>query len=73
MRPQQFRAMDVPFSLVCRECDAGMDIKDHAQAAANGWTEIDYAPDLPMANYVGLCPDCREQFEHWLTTESLER
>jgi hypothetical protein len=42
-----------------------MDIESNDQAMAEGWTGIDYAPDLPMANFVGLCPDCREKFEHW--------
>jgi hypothetical protein len=70
MRPPQHSEIDVPFSLVCRECDAGMNIESHAQAVATGWTEIDYAPDLPMANYVGLCPDCRETFSHWPTNDN---
>lgn len=65
MRPHDSQQIDVPFSLVCRECDAGMGIESNGQAVADGWTEIDYAPDLPMANYVGLCPDCREQCGHW--------
>jgi hypothetical protein len=59
-----------PFSLVCRECDAGVDIDSYEQALAAGWSEIDYAPDLPMANFVGLCPDCREAFEDWPTAEN---
>jgi hypothetical protein len=46
------------FSLVCLECDAGMEIKTRLQATTEGWTEIEYAPDLPMANFIGLCPDC---------------
>ena len=61
---------NVPFSLVCCECDAGTHIKSNDQAVAEGWTEIDYAPDLPMANFVGLCPECREQYEHWPTLEA---
>jgi hypothetical protein len=69
MRPPQYQPIDVPFSLVCSECDAGTDIASHDQAVAEGWTGIDYAPDLPMANFVGLCPECREQFEHWPTPE----
>ena len=59
----------VAFSLVCSECDAGSDIESLDHAAAEGWSEIDYAPDLPMANYVGLCPDCRERFAHWPTQD----
>ena len=65
MRSPQELPTDVPFSLVCYECDAGMYIESHGQATAEGWMEIDYAPDLPMANYIGLCPDCREQYGHW--------
>jgi hypothetical protein len=62
-------AADVPFTLVCLHCDAGMDIDSHEQAIAEGWTDIDYAPDLPMANYVGQCPDCREAFDRWPATD----
>jgi ribosomal protein L31 len=50
---------DVPFSLVCICCDAGMGIESNQQALAAGWTAIEFAPDLPMANYLGVCPDCR--------------
>jgi hypothetical protein len=66
---QQSFVPDVPFSLVCRDCDTGMEIESYEHAVANGWSEIDYAPDLPMANFAGLCPDCRERFEHWPTAE----
>lgn len=68
MCSQPQHAEEVCFSLVCLHCDAGMNIDSHQQAVAEGWTAIDYAPDLPMANYVGLCPDCRESFEHWPAT-----
>lgn len=50
----------IPFSLVCTECDAGMEIRSYDQALAAGWTDIQFAPDLPMANYLGLCPECQE-------------
>jgi hypothetical protein len=63
---------DVPFTLTCSECDAGMEIESHEHAVAEGWTDIDYRPDLPMANYVGLCPVCRETFDHWPTGEDIE-
>ena len=47
--------VDVPFSLSCCECDAESPATlDEAQAT--GWTGIQYAPDLPMANFVGYCP-----------------
>ena len=64
--------IDVPFTLVCQECDAGMDIHSHEQALAAGWTDIDYAPDMPMANYVGLCPECQEKYGNWPTGEIIE-
>lgn len=50
-----------PFTLVCADCDAGDEITSFDQALAEGWSRIDFAPDLPMANYVGLCPDCRTE------------
>jgi hypothetical protein len=46
-------------SLVCEQCDAGSNVPSYAAAIIDGWTEIEYRPDLPMANYCGLCPDCR--------------
>jgi hypothetical protein len=63
--PRSHQRPTVPFSLTCSECDAGTDVANYEQAIAEGWVWIDYAPDLPMANFIGLCPDCREQFEHW--------
>ena len=50
---------DVPFSLVCFNCDAGVQIESGEQAIAEGWTDIQYDPDLSMANFIGVCPDCR--------------
>lgn len=55
------------FSLVCENCDAGNDMLNEVDARAAGWTQIDFAPDLPMANFIGLCPDCnkeRQRTEH---------
>lgn len=54
---------DVPFSLTCSECDAGMEVTSHSEAIALGWLDIVFAPDLPMANFLGLCPECRRQAE----------
>jgi hypothetical protein len=62
----------IPFTLVCCDCDAGIEIESEAEAMADGWTDIDYAPELPMANYVGLCPDCQERYEHWPADEKTE-
>jgi hypothetical protein len=72
MRPAQSNATDAPFSLVCRDCDAGMNITSHDHAVAEGWTEIDYAPELPMANFVGLCPECLEHFGRWPSGDDAE-
>jgi hypothetical protein len=52
-----------PFSLTCRDCDAGMDMETPEQALAAGWIEIEDVADenLMEAYYLGLCPDCRKQ------------
>lgn len=55
--------LDVPFSLACEACDGGMEIGSYEEALAAGWTGICYAPDLPMANFLGLCPECRRHEE----------
>jgi hypothetical protein len=52
---------DVPFSLTCRYCDAGMEIATEEEAIAKGWSEIATALALAEANYCGLCPDCRQE------------
>lgn len=52
---------DVPFTLVCINCDAGDHLNSEQEALAEGWTDIEFAPDLPMANWLGLCPDCRRE------------
>lgn len=54
---------DVVFSLVCALCDAGGDIETLDQALEEGWSDISYEPDMPMANFLGLCPDCRREEE----------
>jgi hypothetical protein len=60
---------DVPFSLTCEGCDAGMEIGSYDEAIVSGWTEIVFAPDLMLANYLGLCPECRRRQEE----EQLQR
>jgi len=52
---------DVPFSLVCINCDAGSHLHSVEGAVTEGWTDIEFAPDLPMANWLGLCPECRRE------------
>ena len=47
------------FSLICSECDAGMDIVSYDHALSDGWTGISYDPDGLAWNCVGLCPACR--------------
>jgi len=53
----------LPFTLTCAVCDAGTEIRSQAEALAAGWSDITFAPDLPMANYVALCPVCRAEEE----------
>lgn len=54
---------DVAFSLVCERCDAGTEIETYEDALNCGWSDISYEPDCPMANFIGLCPDCRQREE----------
>lgn len=50
---------ELPFSLVCDGCDAGMELLSQEEAEAAGWWVYGPAPELPMANYLGRCPDCQ--------------
>ena len=54
---------DVAFSLICSECDGGLHLHSKEEALEEGWTDIEFAPDLPMANFLGLCPHCRREEE----------
>lgn len=54
---------DVPFSLTCEGCDGGMEIGSYDEAIEAGWTDITYAPEQLMANFLGLCPECRQRQE----------
>jgi hypothetical protein len=48
---------DVPFTLVCSDCDVdGPGSYDEALAA--GWQRVAYDPELPSSYFVGVCPDC---------------
>ena len=48
---------DVPFSLSCIDCDCDSP-HCYDEALAAGWTEIQFTPDMPTENYLGLCPVC---------------
>lgn len=49
----------VPFTLTCGIC--GNDGPDtHAEALAEGWQQIRYAPTMLSANFVGICPSCSQ-------------
>lgn len=54
---------DVPFSLTCESCDGGMEIGSYEEALLSGWTDIVFAPEQLLANYLGLCPECRQREE----------
>jgi hypothetical protein len=56
--PRVLFKFGVPFSLACAMCDAGMDVETIFEALSTGWQGIEYTPDLPHANYLGLCPTC---------------
>ena len=51
---------EIAFSLTCAHCDAGDGITTEREASDASWTRIQAAPDLPMANFVGVCPVCQE-------------
>lgn len=53
---------DVPFTLVCAECDTDGPAT-YEQAVAVGWKRIAYAPDLASCNFVGLCSFCAAEWE----------
>ena len=53
----------LPFSLTCWYCDAGQGILSKAEAQAEGWIEIEPAPQLLQANFLGVCPECRPRHE----------
>ena len=59
MSPKDTIPDNVVFSLICLECDAGMDIVSYDQALSNGWTRISNDPEGLAWNCIGLCPDCR--------------
>lgn len=48
------------FVLLCADCDYGDGITSETEAIEQGWTGIQPAPDLPMANFVGTCPYCQK-------------
>ena len=50
-----------PFSLTCWYCDAGQGIASEEAAMDEGWIEIEPAPQLLQANFLGVCPACRER------------
>lgn len=54
---------EIVFSLTCASCDAGEGIATEREATEAGWTRIQQALDLPMANFVGVCPICRSMEE----------
>lgn len=45
------------FSLACSDCDDAGHIHSKTQAIEEGWTSIQPAADLPMANSVGIFPE----------------
>ena len=60
----------LPLSIECFQCETANILEGLEQACAEGWSEIDYDKGRSKAEYVGLCPNCRETFEHWPTSEA---
>ena len=52
---------DVPFTLACANCDAASP-ETYAAAFQQGWTRIQF-DDGPGWNFLGICPDCRDDWE----------
>lgn len=47
------------FSLMCSECDAGMDVVSYEQAMLRGWSDM-MPDDHGMSwTWLGTCPDCK--------------
>jgi hypothetical protein len=62
---------DVPFTLVCAECDVDGPAS-YEQALAEGWERIAYAPDLPSCNFVGLCATCAAEWKRPQSPDEVE-
>jgi len=45
------------FSLICLNCDAGMDVRSRQKAEECGWHYITEDDGLSW-NFLGVCPDC---------------
>lgn len=55
---------DVPFTLICADCDRDGPAS-YDEALAEGWQRVTYDPELPSSYFVGVCPDCvREGSRH---------
>lgn len=52
---------DVPFTLACAQCDVESP-ETYEEALQQGWTRIQY-DDGPGWNFLGICPDCRPDWE----------
>lgn len=50
-----------PFSLTCLGCEAGDDMHSEEQALAAGWIHIERDDGFSW-NYLGCCPECREEW-----------
>jgi len=50
----------VPFSVSCFECDAGSP-DSFEQALTEGWVSVEFFPQGVAENFLGLCPDHKEE------------
>ncbi len=48
---------DVPFTLICVECDVDGP-GSYDEALVEGWQRVTYDPELPSSYFIGVCPEC---------------
>ena len=67
MEPADFILVPCPFIIECIENGQGCadclipPLASRADAAARGWTDIEFQPLSLGSSYYGLCPDCAKK------------
>ena len=68
-KPADLILVPAPFVIECIEggmaCGDSPDMPlSRADAAAKGWTHVEFVPMAMGSSYYGLCPDCRKENPH---------
>lgn len=50
-------------TMECQDCIESYHDSGIASAIRDGWAEIEWLPESPRANYLGICPECKNQVE----------